>query len=80
MHLQARGERAAIARQSAVAMSEVMGDEKLALALEEVHSLTQQLHTQEEEYKQKLHKLKVCKNKNFFLRKLKNHIIHLANP
>lgn len=63
MHTQARGERAALARQSAVAMSEVMGDEKLAIALEEVHSLTQQLHTQEEEYKQKLQKQKVSKKK-----------------
>lgn len=56
---QARGERAALARQSAVAMSEVMSDEKFAMALQEVHSLTQQLHTQEEEYKQKIQKLKV---------------------
>lgn len=54
----ARGERAALARQSAVAMSELMGDEKLSLAMQEVDSLTKQLHKQEEEYKQKINKLK----------------------
>lgn len=54
----ARGERAALARQSAVAMSELMGDEKLSMAMQEVDSLTKQLHKQEEEYKQKINKLK----------------------
>lgn len=54
----ARGERAAMARQSAVAMSELMGDEKLSMAMQEVDSLTKQLHKQEEEYKQKINKLK----------------------
>ncbi|XP_045103403.1 shootin-1-like isoform X2 [Portunus trituberculatus] len=54
----ARGERAALARQSAVAMSELMGDEKLSMAMQEVDSLTKQLHKQEEDYKQKINKLK----------------------
>ena len=50
-----------MARQSAVAMSEVLGDEKLTLALQEVDALTKQIHTQEENYKQMIQKLKVRK-------------------
>ncbi|XP_037805027.1 protein enabled homolog [Penaeus monodon] len=54
----ARSEQAALARQSAVALADVMGDERLRLALEEVHSVTQQLHALDEEHKQTIHKLK----------------------